>query len=64
MSEINSNLSVVSFNYERTFAYLFYKYKAASVDDTNTFYKNIRYIYGSFGELVELVELISSTESC
>jgi len=51
MCEINNNLSVVSFNYERTFAHLFSKYKVASVDDTRTFYKNIRYIYGSLGEL-------------
>lgn len=51
MSEINESLSVVSFNYERTFAHLFSLYRNSSIPADEKLSKDIHYIYGSLGEL-------------
>lgn len=48
--EINCNLSVVSFNYERTFSYLFSRYKSITPMQRDIFNSKVRYIYGSLGD--------------
>ena len=48
--EINKNLSVVSFNYDRTFAHLFSRYRKFSKTGRSKFNAAINYIYGSLGD--------------
>ena len=50
MSQIKQNIHLISFNYERTFSYLFSNYKPDSLKDEFLF-NNINYIYGSLGDL-------------
>jgi CDP-diacylglycerol pyrophosphatase len=54
VSDLNANLTIVSFNYERTFSYLFSEYTHWRPEEKNKFQSQIKYIYGSLGNLEEI----------